>query len=167
MANIQWKSWIETYNDPELNINLLKAGKLLPGKRYSFYSLATTTGPTDPNKRFQKITGTFNSLNSDKEGEAVFVDCVDENDIPLIGKRTGFVKFKLEGSDITSTNDEGNEMTHLNLALKPGEADYSATRPYNRGGTKKRRRYDGKQKTKRRRKPTRRRKLNRKRKPKR
>ena len=163
MANIQWKSWIETYNDPELNINLLKGGKLLPGKRYSFYSLATTTGPTDPNKRFQKITGTFNSLNSDKEGEAIFVDCVDENDNPLIGKRTGFVKFKLEGSDITSAPEDGNEMTHLeNL----GEADYSATRPYNRGGTKKRRRY-GKQKTKRRRTLTRRRKLNRKRKPKR
>ncbi len=139
MANIQWKSWIETYNDPELNINLLKAGKLLPGKRYSFYSLATTTGPTDPNKRFQKITGTFNSLNLDKEGEAIFVDCVDENDNPLIGKRTGFVKFKLEGSDIMSTNEEGNEMTHLDLASKPREDD-SATRPYNRGGTKKRRR---------------------------
>lgn len=164
MANIQWKSWIETYNDPELNINLLKGGKLLPGKRYSFYSLATTMGPTDPNKRFQKITGTFNSLNSDKEGEAMFVDCVDENDNPLTGERTGFVKFKLEGSDIMSTNEEGNEMTHLNLASK--EPDYSATRPYNRGGTTKRRRY-GKQKTKRRRTLTRRRKLNRKRKPKR
>jgi hypothetical protein len=160
MANIQWKSWIETYNDPELNINLLKASKLLPGKRYSFYSLATTTGPTDPNKRFQKITGTFNSLNSDKEGEAIFVDCVDENDNPLIGKRTGFVKFKLEGSDIMSTDEEGNEMTHLDLASKLGEADYSATRPYNKGGTKKRKRC-GKQKTKRRRK------LNRKRKSKR
>jgi len=165
MANIQWKSWIETYNDPELNINLLKGGKLLPGKRYSFYSLTTTTGPTDPNKSFQKITGTFNSLNLDKEGEAIFVDCVDENDTPLVGERTGFVKFKLEGSDIMSTNEEGNEMTHLDFASKPGEADYSATRPY-RGGTKKRRRC-GKQKTKRRRKPTRRRNLHRKRKSKR
>jgi hypothetical protein len=166
MANIQWKSWIETYNDPELNINLLKAGKLLPGKRYSFYSLATTTGPTDPNKHFQKITGTFNSLNLDKEGEAIFVDCVDENDNPLIGERTGFVKFKLEGSDTMSTNEEGNEMTHLDLASKPREDDYSDTRPYNRGGTKKRRRC-GKQKTKQRRKLTRRRNLNRKRKSKR
>ena len=128
MANIQWKSWIETYNDPELNINLLKGGKLIRGDVYSFYGLTTTEGPTDPNKRFQKIIGTFENLNPDKEGEAIFVDCVDENKKP-IGERTGFVRFKFErSSDSPRTK------------LLPDHDYDSITRPYY-AGTRKRRRF--------------------------
>ena len=160
MANIEWKSLLETLEDTDLNIDLLNNGtELQEGKRYSFYSLTRPNGPKG--KQFQKITGTFFQLNP--AGEAVFSECVDEHDNALTGDRIGFRKFKLVGSDILSTKEDGVEMTHL--AKNPGDPpDYSDKRPY--GGTKKRRRY-GKQKTKRRRKTTRRRKLNRKRKPKR
>ena len=155
MENIEWKSFKETISDPELDIDLTDNGKLLPGRRYSFYS-----APTDRYGQYQKTTGVFESLDPEIEGgEATFVDCKDENGNPLIGKRIGYRKFKLEeGSDTLGTNETGTEMTYLESKQKP---DYSATRPYNEGGTKKRRRYR-KQKTKRRRKTTRKRKPKRK-----
>ena len=153
MANIQWKSWSEVNSDPELNINLLKGGKLVRGDVYSFYSLTSYEGPSDPNKRFQKITGTFDKLNPNREDEAYFVDCVDENNNP-IGERIGFTRFKFERS---SDSPRTKLLTDFDFD--------SNSRPYY-AGTKKRRRH-GKQKTKRRRTPSRRRKLNRKRNPKR
>ena len=120
MANIEWKSLQETLEDTDLNIDLIEGGELLSGKRYSFYSLTRPNGLKG--KQFQKITGTFFELNP--AGEAVFSECVDEHDNALTGDRIGFRKFKLVGSDISSTKDDGVEMTYL--AKNPGDPpDYS------------------------------------------
>ena len=145
-ANIQWKSWIETYNDPELNIDLLKGGILVPGDTYSFYSLNDSEGLE--NRKFQKIIGVFSRFTGEKEGEAIFVDCVDENNRP-VGERIGFMRFKPEknkpifSSTVKRVNENENEKekrlelttTKYNNILRPR---FDSLRPY--GGTKKRRR---------------------------
>jgi len=140
MTNIQWKSFIEAYNTPGYDFDLRKGVKLVPGDTYSFYSLNDSEGPEG--RKFQKITGIFSRLSDEKDGEAIFVDCVDENN-KSVGERIGFMRFKPEKNRLifsstiqpVNENEKRTELTTTNSNIL---TRFDSSRPY--GGTKKRRR---------------------------
>lgn len=139
MTNIQWKSFIEAYNTPGYDFDLRKGVKLVPGDTYSFYSLNDSEGPDD--RKFQKITGIFSRFTGEKKGEALFVDCVDENNRP-VGERIGFMRFKPEKNKAIFTSTvEPEEIKNKQTELTPTKINklprFDSLRPY--GGTKKRR----------------------------